>query len=593
MSPVPVDSVGLRRLVVERIAHWSGVPGADIAVDRPLAELGMSSRDAVVIAAELSHALGRELPPTLLWETSTVDGLVALLGEGPEPVPETAFVPREIAVDDDEPVAVVGVGCRLPGGVRGPGDYWRLLVEGGDAIGRVPEGRWRDFAAQVPQDTNTWGGYLDDATLTGFDSTFFRISPREADAMDPQQRMLLEVTREALDHAAIPAVSLAGTATGVFVGISAHDYGHLTGADPATVDPWATTGAAGSVSAGRLSYVYDLRGPSVAVDTACSSSLVAVHQACTALRGGECDTALVAGTNVLLSPAVTVAFGRAGALAPDGRCKPFSQSADGIGRAEGCAVVVLKRFSDALRDDDRVLAVITATTVNSDGRSNGLMAPSPTAQRALLEAAYARAGLDPATVDCVEAHGTGTPLGDPIEAGALADVLGRKRHPDQPLLLGSVKSNLGHLEAAAGVAGLVKTVLALHHGIIPGSLHCDRPALDDERLRVVTEPEPWPRYGGTATAGVSAFGFGGTNAHAVLEEWQPTRLAERALNSSGTAGLLQLSDADPARVRDTAAKLADWLDTPAGSATRLQDIGRTLAGRTGRAGGAAAGAAGE
>ncbi|WP_405946457.1 type I polyketide synthase [Streptomyces prunicolor] len=582
MSAIPADSADLRRLVVERIAHWSGVPEADIAVDRPLAELGMSSRDAVVVAAELSHALGRELPPTLLWETSTVDGLVALLSNSLEPVPETAFVPREIAVDDDEPVAVVGVGCRLPGGVRGPGDYWRLLVEGADAIGRVPEGRWRDFATQVPPDANIWGGYLDDTTLTGFDSTFFHISPREADAMDPQQRMLLEVTQEALDHAAIPAASLAGTATGVFVGISAHDYGHLTGADPATVDPWATTGAATSVSAGRLSYVYDLRGPSIAVDTACSSSLVAVHQACTALRGGECDTALVAGTNVLLSPAVTVAFGRAGALAPDGRCKPFSQSADGIGRAEGCAVVVLKRFSDALRDDDRVLAVITATTVNSDGRSNGLMAPNPTAQRALLEAAYARAGLDPATVDYVEAHGTGTPLGDPIEAGALADILGRDRHPDQPLLLGSVKSNLGHLEAAAGVAGLVKTVLALHHGIIPGSLHCARPALDDERLRVVTEPEPWPRYGGTATAGVSAFGFGGTNAHAVLEEWQPSRLAERAINTHGSIGLLQLSDADPARVRDTAAGLADWLDTPAGSAARLQDIGRTLGGRTGR-----------
>lgn len=582
MSPFPADSAGLRRLVVERIAHWSGVPGADIAADRPLAELGMSSRDAVAIAAELSRALGRELPATLLWETSTVDGLVALLGGSAEPVPESAFVPREIAIDDDEPVAVVGVGCRLPGGVRGPGDYWRLLVEGTDAIGRVPEGRWRDFVTEAPADANPWGGYLDDATLTGFDSTFFRISPREADAMDPQQRMLLEVAQEALDHAAIPAASLAGTATGVFVGISAHDYGHLTAADPATVDPWATTGAATSVAAGRLSYVYDLRGPSIAVDTACSSSLVAVHQACTALRGGECDTALAAGANMLLSPAVTVAFGRAGALAPDGRCKPFSQSADGIGRAEGCAVVVLKRFSDALRDGDRVLAVITATTVNSDGRSNGLMAPSPAAQRALLETAYARAGLDPATVDYVEAHGTGTPLGDPIEAGALADVLGRERHPDQPLLLGSVKSNLGHLEAAAGVAGLVKAVLALHHGIIPGSLHCARPALDDERLRVVTEPEPWPRYGGTATAGVSAFGFGGTNAHAVLEEWQPSRSAERALNTSVSAGLLQLSDADPARVRHTAAALADWLDTPAGSAARIHDIGRTLAGRTGR-----------
>ncbi|WP_406392546.1 type I polyketide synthase [Streptomyces sp. NBC_00882] len=581
MSALPADSTGLRRLVVEQIAQWSGVSGADIAGDRPLAELGVSSRDAVAIAGELARVLGRELPATLLWETPTVNGLVTLLSDSAAPGPETVHALG--AAPEEEPVAVVGVGCRLPGGVQGPDDYWRLLVEGADAIGRVSEERRRDFVTQAPPVANPWGGYLDDATLTGFDSAFFHVSPREADAMDPQQRMLLEVAQEALDHAAIPAVSLAGTATGVFVGVSAPDYGRLTGADPAAVDAWATTGAATSVAAGRLSYVYDLRGPSVAVDTACSSSLVAVHQACVALRGGECDTALAAGANVLLSPVVTVAFGRAGALAPDGRCKPFSATADGIGRAEGCAVVVLKRFSDALRDGDRVLAVITATAVNSDGRSNGLTAPNPAAQRALLETAYARADVDPATVDYVEAHGTGTPLGDPIEAGALADVLGRTRHPEQPLLLGSVKSNLGHLEAAAGVTGLVKAVLALHHGTIPGSLHCDRPALDDQRLRVVTEPEPWPRYSGTATAGVSAFGFGGTNVHAVLEEWRPGRpAAVRTPLTHGTATLMQLSDADPARVRHTAGRLADWLDTPGGSAARLQDVGRTLAGRAGR-----------
>ncbi|MGW1785169.1 beta-ketoacyl synthase N-terminal-like domain-containing protein [Streptomyces sp. NPDC002143] len=580
MSALPADPVGLRRLVIERLAHWSGVPGADIAGDRPLAELGMSSRDAVAVAGELADVLGRELPATLLWETPTVDGLVTLLSGSTAPGPEVVHTPRAAA--EEEPVAVVGVGCRLPGGVQGPDDYWRLLVEGADAVDRVSEERRRDFVTHMPPDANPWGGYLDDAALTGFDSAFFRVSPREADAMDPQQRMLLEVAQEALDHAAVPAASLAGTATGVFVGVSAPDYGRLTGADPAAVDAWATTGAATSVAAGRLSYVYDLRGPSVAVDTACSSSLVAVHQACVALRGGECDTALAAGANVLLSPVVTVAFGRAGALAPDGRCKPFSAAADGIGRAEGCAVVVLKRFSDALRDGDRILAVITATAVNSDGRSNGLTAPNPAAQRALLETAYARADVDPATVDYVEAHGTGTPLGDPIEAGALAAVLGRTRHPDQPLLLGSVKSNLGHLEAAAGMAGLVKAVLALHHGFIPGSLHCDRPALDDQPLRVVTEPEPWPRYSGTATAGVSAFGFGGTNAHAVLEEWQPGRPADRTPHAPGTATLVQLSDADPARVRHTAGRLADWLDTFEGSAARLPDVGRTLAGRAGR-----------
>lgn len=585
MNGPPTGSTELRRLVLERIARRSGLSAEDIAGDRPLMELGVSSRDAVVIATELAHALGRELPATLWWESPTVDALVALLGDtdppGDEPGPDPRAVRAAGAVSvDEEPIAVVGVGCRLPGGVRGPADYWRLLVEGTDAVSRASEERLRHFGPRLPSDANLWGGYLDDATLTGFDSAFFHVPPSEADAMDPQQRMLLEVTQEALYHAAIPAQSLAGTATGVFVGISGQDYGRFTGADPSTIDPWAATGAAAAVAAGRLSYVYDLRGPSLAVDTACSSSLVAVHQACVALHGGDCDTALAAGANVLLSPAVTVAFGRAGALAPDGRCKPFSRSADGIGRAEGCAVVVLRRLGDAVGAGDRILALITATVVNSDGRSNGLTAPSPPAQRALLETAYARAGVAPATVDYVEAHGTGTPLGDPIEAGALADVLGRGRHPDQPLLLGSAKGNLGHLEAAAGVAGLVKTVLALHHGLIPGSLHCDRSALDDDRLRVVTDPEPWPRYEGTATAGVSAFGFGGTNAHLVLQEWQRTPSVPGAQDGGGC--LLQLSDTDQERVRLIATRLADWLDTPGGRSARLQDVARTLAGRTGR-----------
>lgn len=455
---------------------------------------------------------------------------------------------------------MVGVGCRLPGGVRGPGDYWRLLMDGTDAVSTMPADRWSDFTA--PPDTARQGGYLGSLDeIAGFDAEFFRISPSEAAVMDPQQRMLLEVVHEALDHAAIPAASLAGTATGVWVGISSNEYGQLTGTDPAAVDHRAPTGAAPSIAAGRLSYVLDLRGPSVAIDTACSSSLVAVHQACVSLCTGESDMALAAGVNLLLAPAVTVAFGRAGALAPDGRCKSFSADADGIGRSEGCAVAVLKRLPDALRDGDRVLAVIRATAVNSDGRSNGLMAPNPEAQRALLEAAYGRAGLDPATVDLVEAHGTGTPLGDPIEADALTAVLGRERDPDQPLLLGSAKSNLGHLESAAGIAGLVKTVLALHHDRIPPSLHCERPAPADPRLRVVTEPEPWPRYGGTAVAGVSAFGFGGTNAHAVLEEWQPS---DQPPATPAPPDILQLSDADAARVRDTAGRIADWLDTPDG-----------------------------
>ncbi|MFC8361476.1 beta-ketoacyl synthase N-terminal-like domain-containing protein [Streptomyces griseorubiginosus] len=591
-----VDAGAVRRLVVERIAEWTGTPAAEVPTDRPLADLGMASRDAVVLAGELSRLTGRELPATLLWEAPTGDALVAHLcdtapranpasvstpGPGPAsvstPGPGPASLAAPVPAAPGEPVAVIGLGCRLPGGVHGPGDYWRLLTDGVDAIRRVPEDRWRDFGAFPPEDALPYGGYLDD--IAGFDADFFRISPREAAVMDPQQRILLEVVHETLAHAAVPAASLAGTATGVFVGVSAPEYGTLTGADPAAVDPWAPAGGALSVTAGRLSYVLDARGPSMAVDTACSSSLVAVHHACVSLRTGESDTAIAAGVNLLLSPAVTVAFRRAGALAPDGRCKPFSAHADGIGRGEGCAAVLLKRLSDAERDGDRVLAVIRATAVNSDGRSNGLLAPNPVAQQSLLTSAYVRAGLSPAHIDYVEAHGTGTPLGDPIEAGALSAVLGAGRDPDQPLLLGSVKSNLGHLESAAGIAGLVKTVLALHHDVVPPSLHCSEgSALDDVRLRVVSEGEPWPRYGGTATAGVSGFGFGGTNAHAVLEEWRPAVLPPRPAEEPG-ARLHVLSDVDEERLRDTAARLADWLRT---ASAHPADVARTLAGRAGR-----------
>ncbi|WP_329352087.1 acyltransferase domain-containing protein [Streptomyces sp. NBC_01261] len=561
----------LRRRIAERAAEWNNTPVDDVPLDRPLADLGMSSRDAVVLAGELSSLTGHELPATLLWEAPTVDALVErVCGTATA----TAVPERPVAMTPGEPVAVIGVGCRLPGGVRGPADYWRLLIDGVDAIGRVPEDRWADFTAFPPPETPSHGGYLDD--IAGFDADFFRITPREAAVMDPQQRILLEVVRETLDHAAVPATSLAGTATGIYVGVSAPEYGQLTGADANAVDPWAPAGAALSVTAGRLAYVLDTRGPNMAVDTACSSSLVAVHQACVSLRTGETDTAIAAGVNVLLSPVVGIAFERAGALAPDGRCKPFSTAADGIGRGEGCAAVLLKRLSDAERDGDRVLAVIRATAVNSDGRSSGLLAPNPAAQQALLATAYARAGLTPAHIDYVEAHGTGTPLGDPIEAGALGAVLGTGRDPEQPLLLGSVKGNLGHLESAAGITGLVKTVLALHHDLVPPSLHGN--SLSDTRLRVVTEPEPWPRYGGTATAGISGFGFGGTNAHAVLEEWRPALPP----SEESAARLHLLSDVDTERVRDTASRLAAWLGTPEGIAARPADVARTLAGRVGR-----------
>jgi polyketide synthase 13 len=594
------DPAVLRAALGRELHQRYGIGPGELDDDRPLAELGLNSRDAVALAARLGELAGAALPATLLWETPTVGTLLARLAPGDRQPPagrEPERSPARPTADapgaDGSPgaaleIAVVGVGCRLPGDVRSAADFWRLLCEGRDAVGQVPEGRWAQFlppGAPPPTGIARHGAYLGPVDgpdgIGGFDAEFFGITAPEALAMDPQQRILLEVAREALDHAAVPAASLAGTRTGVFVGIGGSEYAHLTTAELGAVDGWTATGASPSVSAGRLSYLLDLRGPSLAVDTACSSSLVAVHQAVRSLAAGESDTALAAGVNLLLSPAATLSLQRAGALSAEGRCKAFDAAADGISRGEGCGVVVLKRLADAERDGDRVLAVIEHTAVNQDGRSNGLTAPSGTAQRALLEAAH----REPATVDYVEAHGTGTPLGDPIEVGALGAVLGVGRPADQPLLIGSVKTNLGHLEAAAGITGLIKTVLSLHHGRIPAQLHFTTPnphAIPSALgLRVVTAAESWPRYSGTARAGVSAFGFSGTNAHAVLREHRPAARV-RPPRPAGQPAVLLLDAPTEDRLRDQAGELAGWLATPAARAVRPADLGRTLAGRTGR-----------
>lgn len=589
----------IRTAIVESLSAWYGLAAEEIADDRPLAELGLTSRDAVVLTARLSDLAGTRLPATLLWEASTIGALTERVARGE---PEHGGVPSKqtgagtgagaLPAQGGVPVAVIGVGCRLPGAVNSPASFWRLLSEGRDAVGAVGEDRWSPFVRagkSLPDDLSRHGGVLGDGTIdgvAGFDAEFFGIGADEATAMDPQQRMLLEVTREAVDHAALPAPSLAGTRTGVFVGISGNEYAHLTTADPESVGAWTPPGAALSVAANRLSYLLDLRGPSMAVDTACSSSLVAVHHAVRSLGAGESDTALAAGVNLLLSPAVTLGFQRAGALAADGRCKAFDASADGMVRGEGCGVVVLKRLADAERDGDRVLAVIESTAVNSDGRSNGLTAPSADAQRTLLEQCHAASpASSPASVDYVEAHGTGTALGDPIEASALSAALGagQGRAADQPLLIGSVKTNIGHLEAAAGIAGFIKTVLALHHDEIPPHLHFTAPGphadLDALGLRVVTGPEPWPRYSGTARAGVSAFGFGGTNAHVVLAEHRVPRGPRPAATGAAVALLDGVTED---RVRAYAGELAQWLAGPDSRSVRPADLARTLCGRVGR-----------
>ncbi len=559
MSGPTTDS--LRRWLLDTVAEHTGVTAEP---DHPLGDYGLSSRQAVGIAADLEERLGRRLPATLLWESPTIDHLVRSLTGAGEPAAPPSTNRRRT-----DPVAVIGLGCRFPG-ADGPGEFWDLLRGGRDAVGTAPPGRWNADAAPV------LGGFLDD--VAGFDAEHFGITPREAATMDPQQRMLLEVTWAALEHAGIAPSSLRGSRTGVFTGISTHDYGHLTmtGGSP---DLWTATGAAGSIAANRLSYVYDLRGPSMAVDTACSSSLVAVHHAVRALRDGDADLALAAGVNLMLLPGPTAAFAAAGLLADDGRCKTFSAAADGIARAEGCGVVVLKRLADAECDGDRVLAVIRASAVNSDGRSNGMAAPNPLAQQAMLRDAYR--GVDPSTVDYVEAHGTGTLLGDPIEAGALGAVLGAGRAPGTPLLIGSVKTNIAHAEAAAGIAGLIKVVLALTHGVLPPQLHFGSPnphiAFGSLGLKVVTEPTPWPRHAGRATAGVSAFGFGGTNAHVVLEEAAASgvRDGHRPPGDHGVRiGLLSARTRD--RLTERATQLADWLDSPAGRRSSLADITHTL-----------------
>ncbi|NDU74940.1 SDR family NAD(P)-dependent oxidoreductase [Actinomadura sp. DSM 109109] len=577
------DSV--RRHLIEQIARRSGTAAAEIDPDRPLEEFGLASRDAVAIAGELEQMLGRALPATLVWEHPTISKLsVALTGGAAEPAP----APRPAARrgTGDEPIAVVGAGLRFPGGDRdltGPDDYWRFLTGRGDAVREVPDGRWDPFDDGSPEvgdlldRTTRLGGFLRD--VAEFDAEFFGITPREAAVMDPQQRLVLEVAWEAFEHAGIGPASLRGSRTGVFVGVSAPEYAAFTASDLASLEPFTATGAALGIIAGRLSYLLDLRGPSMIVDTACSSSLVSAHLAVQALRAGEADVALAGGVNLLLSPAVTMTFDLAGGTAADGHCKAFDASADGMVRAEGCGAVVLKRLSDARRDGDRVLAVIRGSGVNSDGRSNGLVAPNSDAQRALLRDVYAAAGVDTREVDYVEAHGTGTFLGDPIEARAVGEVLGAGRAPQEPLLIGSAKSNLGHMESAAGVAGLIKTVLALHHRVIPPSAHYEEPnphiPFDELRLKVVAEETPWPDRGRPARAGVSGFGFGGTNAHLVLEE-APAR---EATTAPAAVRIFPLSDTGDDRVRDHAAVLAEWLP---GHDAELADIARTLHRRAGR-----------
>ncbi|TCR16056.1 type I polyketide synthase [Streptomyces sp. BK205] len=551
-----VNPTRLRRWLLERLAARLGVTVADVDPELPFSALGVDSRAVAALALELSEHLGEPVDPAVLFESPTVAALVARLtgpaGDRPTPV----VAPPERG----DGIALVGISARAPG-AESADDLWRLLQDGRDPIRTVTREGWHLEGLPEAERGATYAGQLSD--VASFDARFFRIPREEARRMDPQHRLVLQGVWEAFEDAGIVPQRLRGTATGVYLGISANEYGRRQVGDVGTVHALTPTGNALSTAAGRVSYWFDLRGPSLAVDTACSSSLVALHLAVRALRTGECDTAVVAGVNLLLEPDISVSLARGGMLAPDGRCRPFDASAQGYVRAEGCLAVVLKPLARARADGDRVYAVVKGTAVNQDGGSNGLTAPNPAAQEAVLAAAYADAGVAPSDVDYVECHGTGTPLGDPIEARSLAAVVGAGRDATAPCLIGSVKSNLGHLEAAAGLAGVVKTALALHHGHIPGNLHYreTNPRIDlaGLGLRVVASGTAWPDTARPRLAGVSSFGFGGTNAHVVLGA-EARDEADRAVASPRPL-LVPVSAQDPETLAAAASRLADWLDT--------------------------------
>ncbi|HET7073650.1 MAG TPA: beta-ketoacyl synthase N-terminal-like domain-containing protein, partial [Mycobacterium sp.] len=576
------NEADLRHWLVDYLVTNIGCTPDEVDPDLSLADLGVSSRDAVVLSGELTEVLGRTVSPIDFWEHPTINALAAYL-TAPQPGPEwQAALERPARSLLEEPIAVIGMGCRFPGGIRGPEALWQFLIDRRSSIGRVPDERWELFDDGSPEvkallaRTTRWGSFLPD--IDAFDAEFFEISPSEADKMDPQQRLLLEVAWEALEHAGIPPNSLRRSQTGVFAGSCLSEYGAIASTDLPQVDGWSNTGGAMSIIANRLSYFLDLRGPSVAIDTACSSSLVAIHLACQSLRTQDSHLAIAAGVNLLLSPAVFRGFDQVGALSPTGRCRAFDAAADGFVRGEGAGVVVLKRLTDAQRDGDRVLAVICGSAVNQDGRSNGLMAPNPAAQMAVLRAAYANSGMQPHEVDYVEAHGTGTLLGDPIEARALGTVLGRGRAEDAPLLIGAVKTNLGHTEAAAGIAGFIKTVMAVQRGQIPPNQRFESPnphiPFADLRMKVVDTQTEWPDTGHPRRAGVSSFGFGGTNAHVVIEQGQEVATQPRPGSDPGVSTLV-VSGKTPRRVAATAAVLADWMEGP-GAQVPLADVAHTV-----------------
>ncbi len=568
----------------EAVADVTRVDPSEIREDAGFFDLGMDSLMAVELRRRIEQNVGKEIPATLAMDhprlSDTVDYLlsdVLALSEAKAGPAIATAVARS-----DEPIAIIAVSCRFPGAPN-PEAFWDLLSGGVNAIREVPEDRFDidEFYDPDPDAAGKtytrFGGFLDG--IDGFDPEFFGISPREAVWIEPQQRLMLETVWEGLERAGYSPASLRGSRTGIFAGVAANEYAHLLSAESIDkIEPYFITGNALNAISGRVAFALGLEGPAVAVDTACSSSLVAVHQAVQALHSGDCDLALAGGVNVLLSPVTIVAASRARMLSPVGQCKTFDASADGYVRSEGCGILVLKRLSDAQRDGDRIAAVIPGSAVNQDGASSGLTVPNGGAQQRLIATALARAGLSGGDVDYLEAHGTGTPLGDPIEVQAAGAVYGTSRDANRPLLMGSVKTNIGHTESASGAAGLIKVVLSLQNSVLPQSLHFDNPSphipWGSLPVKVVEKSTPWEPNGRPRRAGVSSFGFTGTNAHVLIEEapapqpvvidQEPTDIVAAEPNLIGTVesvNVLPLSARSPEALVELAQRYGSWLDT--------------------------------